>query len=246
MLETNEVDPGGEYFFDLGVFSRNTLDGSLRLGRGGRLGLELGGGYTTVTVDEQSSFYDYDTWWGRGGLGYELTPNLRATLLYGYLPHAAAAGAPGGGEPASTRSTFGLDGEILPLLTGASRSAGSDQHSPGAGAGGTDFSGLTLGADLTQAVLALDLARAHGDARDAALRVRGQRLLRLERGRRAARAGRWRSASPLSGGAGYHWNEYQTTASALGEPREDRIFGWSIGVGRPVSTLRLRARGLSP
>ena len=39
----------------------------------------------------------------------------------------------------------------------------------------------------------------------------------------------------LSAGAGYHWNEYKTTASALGEPREDRIFGWSIGIGRTLS-----------
>jgi hypothetical protein len=65
VLETYEVDPGGEYFFDLGVFSRNTVDGNLRWSRGGRLGLELSGGYTTVNVDEQSSFYDYDSWWGQ-------------------------------------------------------------------------------------------------------------------------------------------------------------------------------------
>jgi hypothetical protein len=233
VLETYEVDPGGEYFFDLGVFSRNTVDGALRLGRGGRLGLELGGGYTTVNVDEQSSFYDYDTWWAQGGLGYEATPNLRATLLYGYYRTPRPSERPEA-ESREHSIDFGLEGEILPLLTGRFSVGWVDQDSPGGGPGGTRFSGLTLQADLTKqfspstslglmASRATQLSAFEDDAFYVANGV-GARLsapLPLE--------------TTLSAGAGYHWNEYKTTASALGVPREDRIFGWSIGLGRTVT-----------
>jgi hypothetical protein len=233
VLETYEVDPGGEYFFDLGAFRRNTVDGSLRLGRGGRLGLELGGGYTTVDVDDESSFYDYDTWWAQGGLGYEVTPMLRASLLYGYYRTPSPAEHPQA-ESTEQSITLGLDGEILPLLTGRFSVGWMDQESPAAGPGGTDFSGLTLSADLIKQF-----------SPSTTLGINATRQTQLssfeDNGFYLSNGIGVQLSAPLglgitgSGAAGYHWNDYKTTASALGGPREDRIFGWSIGVGRPVT-----------
>jgi hypothetical protein len=233
VLETYEVDPGGEYFFDLGAFERNTVDGSLRLGRGGRLGLELGGGYTTVNVDEQSSFYDYDTWWAQGGLGYEATPGLRATLLYGYYRTPSPAEHPQA-ESTEHSITFGLDGEILPLLTGRFSVGWTDQESPAAAPGGTDFSGLTLSADLIKQ-FSPSTSLGINATRQTQLSSFEDNGFYISNGAGARLSAPLGLGVSLSAAAGYHWNEYQTTASALGEPREDRIFGWSIGIGRPVT-----------
>ena len=37
------------------------------------------------------------------------------------------------------------------------------------------------------------------------------------------------------GGIGYQWNDYRTIASEIGVPREDRIFGWFVGLRRPIA-----------
>ena len=39
----------------------------------------------------------------------------------------------------------------------------------------------------------------------------------------------------LRGGATYHWNDYRTVAAGLSEPRADRIRGYAVGLGRPVT-----------
>lgn len=233
VLETYEVDPGGEYFFGLGVFTRNTAEGSLRLGRGGRLGVELGGGYTKVDVDETSSFFDYESWSARGGLGYDATPNLHASLLYGYQRTPASAERPQS-EQRTHSVSLDLAGEILPLLNGRFSVGYASQDSPRAGPGGTRFDGLTLAANLTKEFTpstALDLTA-----------TRGTQLSAFEDDAfYVSNAVGTQLRAPLGAGitvaaaAGYHWNEYKTTASALGVPREDRIFGWSIGLGRTVT-----------
>jgi hypothetical protein len=233
VLETYEVDPGGEYFFDLGPFRRNTVDGTVRLGRGGRLGLELGGGYTTVDVEEPSSFFDYDTWWAQGGLGYEVTPVLRANLLYGYYRTPAPDERP---EAESTEHsiTFGLDGEILPLLSGRFSAGWTDHQSPGGGPGGTSFSGLTLFAELLKEFSA-STTLGISASRDTQLSAFEDDAFYVSNGAGAQLSAAVGLGLTLSAAAGYHWNEYKTTAAALSEPREDRIFGWSIGVGRTVT-----------
>ena len=39
----------------------------------------------------------------------------------------------------------------------------------------------------------------------------------------------------LTGGAGYRWNDYRVALEDIGEPRADRIFGWSVGLARSLS-----------
>jgi hypothetical protein len=38
----------------------------------------------------------------------------------------------------------------------------------------------------------------------------------------------------LTSGASYRWNDYETPASAIGVPREDRVFGWYVRLRRPL------------
>jgi hypothetical protein len=162
-----------------------------------------------------------------------VTPNLRANLLYGYYRTPAPAERPEA-ESQEHSIDFGLQGEILPLLTGRFSVGWVDQDSPGAGPGGTQFSGLTLGADLTKQFspstsLQLTATRA------TQLSAFEDNAFYVSNGVGAQLSAPLVLELTLSAGAGYHWNEYQTTASALGEPREDRILGWSIGLGRTLT-----------
>lgn len=233
VLESYEVDPGGEYFFGLGPYTRNTIAGEVRLGRGGRLGLHAGGEHTRVDVEPPSTFVDYESWSARGGLGYEATPTLQVRLLYGYENIPASSGRP---QAESRAHSVSLDfvGEVLPLLEGRLSVGYEDQRSPAAAAGGTRFRGVTAGVDLKK-----DFSPSTSLAIGA---QRGTRLSAFEDNAfYVSNMGSLQLTAPLplgiaaSAGAGYHWNEYKTTASALGAPREDRIFGWSVGLGRPVT-----------
>ena len=233
ILETYEVDPGGEYFFQLGPYERNSLGGELRLGRGGRLALEGGGDYTKVDVGSGTGFFDYESWTARGGLGYEASPSLHVSLLYGYQRVPAS---PQRAESDSRAHSLSLnfDGDILPLITGRLSVGYTDQRSPKAASGGTSFSGLTLGASLrkeftpaTAVALGAERATRLSAFEDNAFYVSNAGLAQLTAPLLLGFA--------LNAGAGYHWNEYRTAASALGRPREDRIFGWSVGVGRAVT-----------
>jgi hypothetical protein len=184
-------------------------------------------------VEPPSTFTDYEAWSLRGGPAFEATPNLRALLLYGYERIPATTDRP---EADSRIQSVSLDlvGEVLPLLEGRFSVGYEDQESPQAADGGTDYQGLTLGADLkksfspsTTVSIGAQRGTRLSSFEDNAFYVSNSGTLQLT------------VAAPLgiaaSAGAGYHWNEYKTTASTLGVPREDRIFGWSVGLGRPLT-----------
>jgi hypothetical protein len=233
VLESYEVDPGGEYFFGLGPFTRNTLTGEARAGRGGRMGLHVGGEYTRVDVEPPSTFVDYESWAARGGLAYEATPALQVRLLYGYERIPGTQARP---QAESRAHSASLDfvGEVLPLLEGHLSVGYEDQSSPAAAAGGTRFRGVTANVNLKKEFSpSTSLAIGAG---------RGTRVSAFEANAfYVSNLASLQLTAPLplgiaaSAGAGYHWNEYKTTASALGAAREDRIFGWSVGLGRPVT-----------
>ena len=39
-----------------------------------------------------------------------------------------------------------------------------------------------------------------------------------------------------NGGVHYRWNGYRLDAQATGDPRSDRLFGWTLGLGRPLTS----------
>jgi hypothetical protein len=234
VLETTEVDPGREYFFGLGRFTRWSTDLGARWELGGRLGLDFGGGWNQVSFNTASSFFPYSNYSLRAGLGYEITPNLRAVLGYTYDRVPPPDQRP---LSESTAHSVGLSlkGEITPLVTGQIEVAYRDQTSPLAAAGGQSFQGLTTGVSLKKEFRPdtwLDLFV--NRATDVSAFEQNAFYVTT-----AVQAGITVPA-PLScsfrGGAGYQWNTYQIVASAIGVPREDTIFAWSVGLGRPLGT----------
>jgi hypothetical protein len=232
LLDTRVVDPGGEYFFGLGHFRRNDADAGASIMVGPRLSVELGGALSTVRFQEESNFFDYDTRAASAGFGFEVTPNLKAVASYVYDTVPRPDERPEA-EATAHSGRFTLTGEILPLLSGEVSVGYRDQTSPNAGAGGTSYSGLTLSAALARQIgrdslLAVFASRStpvsayEENAFYVSTSLQGTLLVPLP------------ARLQLSGGLGYQWNDYRTVASAIGEPREDRILGWFVGLRRPV------------
>src|SRR5919106_5820385 len=112
LLETMEVDPGREYFFQLGRYTRYDLSAGLRVETGSRADLDLSGTRYRVTVDENAGFFDYEIRIGTAGLGLELGPRLRGVLAYSYEEIPSAPARPEAHMRAHSGS-LRLTGEIL-------------------------------------------------------------------------------------------------------------------------------------
>jgi hypothetical protein len=234
ILESTEVDPGREYFFALGRFTRWSTDLGARWELGGRLGLDLGASWNQVSFDTASSFFPYSDYSLRAGLGYEVTPSLRAVLGYTYDRVPPPDQRP---LAESTAHSVGLSlkGEITPLVTGQIEVAFRDQTSPLAAAGGQHFQGFTAGVTLKKEFRpdtwldllvnrATDISAFEQNAFYVTTAVQAGITLPVP------------FSCAFRGGAGYQWNTYQTVASAIGVPREDRLFAWSMGLGRPLGS----------
>ena len=232
VLDTRVVDPGGEYFFGLGHFRRNDADAGLSVMVGPRLSVELGGAIGTVRFQEQSSFFDYDTRSAAAGFGYEITPNLKAIASYVWdrLPRPDERPE---AESTAHSGRLTLTGDILPLTTGEVSVGYRDQSTPNAGLGGTGYAGLTLSAALTRQ-FGRESTLAFFANRSTPPSAYEQNGFYVSTGVQGTLQLPLPAAFQLRGGAGYQWNDYRTMASAIGTPREDRIFGWSVGLRRPV------------
>ena len=229
VLETDEVDPGREYFYDLAQFRHTYYVLGVRVKRGGRLDLDLSGRFNQVRV-EGDGFFDYEQRGVTTALGYELTPNLRAALEYGYDQIPAPDERI---EPTAQAHSFHLrlDGEILPLLRGDLAFGYRDQENPNAGEGGRRYRGLSATGSLRREIgpaswITLRLTRATFPSGFGT------------NGFFVTSSGQVELTLPLPfyfslrGGVGYHRNEYRVVISELGVPRRDRIVAWSAGLGR--------------
>lgn len=233
VIETREVDPGGEYFFDLGRFHRNLLSVSLRTERSGRLELVAGAGLDRHRVDQESGWFDYDRRGGYLGLRYELNPGLNATLQYA---HDRTPASPERALVESKAHTgwLRLEGEITPFLTGDVAVGYRTQSYPLAARGGDRFEGWTLDASLRRQIgragrLALNGFRStYPSAFEA-------NAFYVASGIQAIVTAPLPLGLTATGGAGYQWNRYRLDAAAIGAPREDRISGWNVGLGRSIT-----------
>jgi hypothetical protein len=232
VLDTREVDPGGEYFFDLARFNRNVVDGGASIGVGPRLSVELAGTLNRVRFQDPSSFFDYDTRSLSAGLGYELTPNLKAigSFLYDQVP------TPPDRPEAEARAHSGqfmLTGTILPLVSGSVSFGYRDQTSPNGGPGGRSYRGFVMSGSVSRQLgpestvtLFLNRSTPVSAFQDNAFYVttglQGAARLPLP------------AALQLQAGLGYQWNDYRVVAESIGEPRADRIFALYVGLRRPI------------
>ena len=232
ILDTRVVDPGGEYFFGLGHFRRNDASAGASIMVGPRLSVELGGALGTVRFQEPADFFPYDTRSASAGLGFELTPSLKAVASYVYDDVPRPDERPEA-ELTASSARLSLGGEILPLLTGDLSVGYRSQDSPNAGPGGTHYSGFVMSAALTRQL-----------GRDSSLGIYASRTTPVsayeENGFYLSNSVQGTLQVPLPaeiqlrGGVGYQWNDYRTVATEIGSPREDRILGWYVGLRRPV------------
>src|SRR6185503_18802345 len=82
LLETQEVDPGREFFFRLGRFKTWNHSGSLRYEPGGRIGGEMTASLGQIRVDDRAAYFDHDVQGVGGALTYDIGTNLRTGLRY--------------------------------------------------------------------------------------------------------------------------------------------------------------------
>lgn len=222
-LDTRAVDPGGEYFFDLGRFRRNDAEAALSVVLGPRTSLELAGSVGSVHFLEQSSFFDYGFRRGSLGVGFEVTPSLKAVAAYTYdeVPRPRERSQ---AEARAHEASLTLRGELLPLLSGELGLGYRSQRNPNAGEGGRHYSGLTCSGTLTrqltpESTLSLYLTRALPAS---AYQSNGYYVWTSVQ---AALQLPLPLALQLRFGLGQQWNDYR--AAATGAPlRQDRIFSW--------------------
>ena len=235
ILETREIDPGGEYFFGLGRYERNRLAAEARVQTAGRLLLSAAASWERSEVDDQSSFFGYERQVFEGRLGYELSP-----AAHGFAVRRATTASP--------RPTTGRVAE------GEARSLGLELKG--------ELGPLTIGRDLRRRARPGEPARGRGRPDLSRRRAHGQPAPRAgPRGRRcgsAAARATFPSAfeqnafyvsngggveldlpAPLSFvlrlAAGYHWNDYRTPAADTGSPRRDTMWDGAVGLARSLS-----------
>lgn len=233
LLETTEVDPGREYFFDLGRYTRYDLSAGMRVKTSGRLDLDLSGSHYRVDVDESAGFFDHDHWAGSAGLGVELGPRARAEMAYTYeeIPSSLARAQAAMQAHAGSLS---LQGEILPLVTGYMTVGYRDQRNPAAGPGGARYSGLTASARVLKEFTPSTAMRLTASRSTPASGFENNGFFVA-----SAVLGELDLALPFSliahAGLGYHRNEYRVASVEIGPPREDRITSWQGGLGRSIA-----------
>jgi hypothetical protein len=126
-----------------------------------------------------------------------------------------------------------LLGDILPLVRGSLTVGYRDQKSPNAAAGGTRFQGFTATGTLTkdfgrESAVSLLVSRAtplsnfQANAFYVSTSVSASVLAPLP------------YSIAFNAGGGYHWNDYQTLVTGTNLKRADRIFGWFVGLRRPL------------
>lgn len=233
LLETRELDPGGEYFFGLGRFERNRLAAEATVRTAGRLQLAGSASWEDSSVDARASFFGYERWSYEGRLGYELSPRLTVSVAAAYdriptPPDRAVA------EGEGRSLGLSLKGDLGPLTTADVFVGVRDQENPRAGDGGRSYRDVVVGAGLRrelgrEATLRLSAARATFPSafEDDAFYVSSGGGLELSLPAPASVV--------LRLAAGYHWNDYRTPAADTGFPRRDRMWDGAVGLGRSLS-----------
>ena len=233
VLETAEVDPGREYFFQLGRFTRHRHNLGLRLLPGGRVDGTVAGSLDVIRVDDRAAFFDHEEQIASAQIGYEMRPAVRAAVGYAYRRIPFTIERPQ--VESRIHSAYGeVRGELLPLTDGNVTVGYFSQTSPHAGPGGTRFAGLSYSGRLEKSFTPSSSLTLRG-ARGTHPSSFEQNAFYLSSSVEVVlRAGLPLSLA-LEAGAGYHRNNYRTVASSIGAPRRDDIRGFTLGLARPVT-----------
>ena len=149
VLESTEVDPGQEYFFNLSPFKRNEVEVGARVETGSRMFVDGEVGYNDVRFDEPGSFFPYTESRARVGVGTTFGDNLRAGVYYSYFRVPPPDTRPVV-ESTSHSVGIGLEGDLGSLTRGTVQLDWRQQDSPGAAPGGQSYSGLAGSLSLSR------------------------------------------------------------------------------------------------
>ena len=235
VLESTEVDPGQEYFFNLAHFTRNEVEVGARVEAGSRIFLDGALGYNDVHVDETSGFFPYTERTARAGVGTTLGDNLRAGVYYSYFRVPPPDARPLV-ESTAHSVGVGLDGDFGRLTRGEVRLDWRHLDAPAAAAGGQAYSGLagqlSISRELSPSSRVTVMGRRATD-----LSAFEQNAFYVSTGGQVLLSHGLPWSLSANGAVGYQENDYKTVAATIGVPREDTIFGWTLGLSRPVGTF---------
>jgi hypothetical protein len=235
ILEYTEVDPGQEYFFNLSRFRRNEIEAGARVEAGARIFLDGSVGRNDVDFDDPSGFFPYTSRNARLGAGLTFGDNLRAGLYYTYdrVPPPDARTLV---ESTSNSVGVAVEGDLGTLTTGQIQLDYQSTDAPLAGVGGQTYSGLAGTLSVSRELSPTSRLTLQG-RRATDLSAFEQNAFYVSTGGRALLSFGLPWSLSANGSVGYQENGYRTTAAALGVPREDTLFGWTLGLSRPISTF---------
>lgn len=232
-IETQVVDPGREYFFDIQPFERNQLTLNARTETSSRIELTAGASFTQETLDPSSGYFDNDWRAYQAGLRYELTPVLSLGLGYEY-EHVPPPDARPIVESTAHSARLSLEGELSASTRASAYLSYRRQDNPLAEPPGDGYRGVTFGGNLVRQM-----------ARGGDIRLGAQRATQLSAfegnafylatGLQAAARVPLFWALEATGSASYQWNDYELIAEGLTKPRADELFGWTLGLARPLT-----------
>jgi hypothetical protein len=233
VLETEVVDPGREYFFNLTPYTFNQTTLAASIDAGPSLSVDLGASWARTRFDQANAgFFDNDSRTFRAGLGYDLRSDLRTIVSYEYdrIPPAPERPVV---ESSAHNVLLSLQGQMTPLMSGSLTVGFRHQTNPLGTGGSASFSGVTVGGTLRRQLgyrssVALQLRRSTEPSafEQNAYYVTNQVTASLDV---PVPFGLW-----AQGSVGFLRNNYPTGASEIGEPRRDDIWQWTAGMGRQL------------
>lgn len=232
-IETQVLDPGREYFYDIRQFKRNQAGFSLTTKTGGPVGLSLSGSIAKESLTPGAAYFDNERQAVGGGLNCELTPELKLSLGYQFERVPPPPERPLA-EMRAHDVSLGLQGNITSTLRAGVSAGYRQQRSPRAPQGGDRYDGPVWAGNLRREFLngagltlsgsrSPQLSAFENNAFYIADTVQIQLIWPLP------------SAFQVTGGITYQWNDYRLPALGLDEPRSDRLLGWSAGLGRVLT-----------
>jgi hypothetical protein len=230
LLETSEVDPGREYFLFLGRYKRNDTTVGARIEMTPRLGIELSADVNRIDVDQPASFFGHGQDTFRAGFGYELTEGTKAVAGYERVQIPFTSDRPVI-EGNANAVFFRVQAIRDPALSGEAEIAYREQDNPQAPVAGRRFRGITFGTTLRRTLGARTVLEV-GARRAVDTSSFEQNAFYVSSSAQAAVTVPLPWDLSVRGSVNVLWNRYQVESAGFAEPREDDIFGWTIGGGR--------------
>lgn len=233
-VETDVVDPGREYFFDVRRFRRNQLSLGVRSEGRGRFDLSLGLAVANEDIEPGGGYFSNDRRTVNAALRYELGPELDLSLRYSFERVPPPEGRP---VVESSGHTVGLalEGEPTPLIRATLSAGFLSQANPRAPRAGDSFRGLVFAATASREFPS-GAQLSVGASRATQLSAFENNAFYVSSGVQTGLIVPLPASLQANGGVHYRWNGYRLDAQATGDPRSDRLFGWTLGLGRPLTS----------